>query len=158
MTTPVVVATRRWTERACDELASQFDVRLNQEDHPLSLDEVRLRCGWALQKFEKTPEVENLLVKLLMTTEAEDPEHWIKYNAALALGRQGNQKAKSELQSMLAGHNPPNVRQSAAHVYLRVAQETDEGFVRTFANDKDPIVRKLMRGVLTELTTASSSP
>ena len=47
MTTPVVVATRRWTERACDELARQFDVRLNQEDHPLSLDEVRLRCEGA---------------------------------------------------------------------------------------------------------------
>ena len=44
MTTAVVVATRRWTERACDELTRQFDVRLNQEDHPLSLDEVRLRC------------------------------------------------------------------------------------------------------------------
>ena len=45
--TPVVVATRRWTERACDELTRQFDVRLNQEDHPLSLDEVRLRCEGA---------------------------------------------------------------------------------------------------------------
>ena len=47
MTTPVVVATRRWTQRACDELARQFDVRLNQEDHPLSLDEVRSRCEGA---------------------------------------------------------------------------------------------------------------
>ena len=47
MMTPVVVATRRWTERACDELTRQFDVRLNQEDHPLSLDEVRLRCEGA---------------------------------------------------------------------------------------------------------------
>jgi|TARA_B100000959_G_scaffold236844_1_gene255894 glyoxylate reductase len=47
MTTAVVVATRRWTERACDELTRQFDVRLNQEDHPLSLDEVRLRCEGA---------------------------------------------------------------------------------------------------------------
>tara|TARA_Y100000588_G_scaffold115234_1_gene126344 strand:- start:6302 stop:7273 length:972 start_codon:yes stop_codon:yes gene_type:complete len=47
MTTPVVVATRRWTERACDELTRQFDVRLNQEDHPLTLDEVRLRCEGA---------------------------------------------------------------------------------------------------------------
>ena len=45
--TPVVVTTRRWTERACDELTRQFDVRLNQEDHPLSLDEVRLRCEGA---------------------------------------------------------------------------------------------------------------
>ena len=47
MTTPVVVATRRWTEHACDELARQFDARLNQEDHSLSLDEVRLRCEGA---------------------------------------------------------------------------------------------------------------
>ena len=47
MTTPVVVATRRWTQRACDELARQFDVRLNQEDHPLSLDEVLSRCEGA---------------------------------------------------------------------------------------------------------------
>ena len=47
MTTPVVVATRRWPERACDELAKQFDARLNQEDHSLSLDEVRLRCEGA---------------------------------------------------------------------------------------------------------------
>jgi len=115
--------------------------------------EVRLRCGWALQKFEGIPEVENLLVKLLMVTDEEDPEHWIKYNAALALGRQGNQKAKSELQSMLAGHNPPNVRQSAAHVFFKVALSTDEGYVRTFANDKDPIVRNLMRGVLNRLSS-----
>ena len=47
MTTPVVVATRRWTQRACDELARQFDVRLNQEDYSLSLDEVRRRCEGA---------------------------------------------------------------------------------------------------------------
>ena len=47
MTKPVVVATRRWTQRACDELMKLFDTRLNQEDHPLSLDEVRLRCDGA---------------------------------------------------------------------------------------------------------------
>ena len=47
MTKPVVVATRRWTEHACDELARQFDARLNQEDKSLSLDDIRLRCEGA---------------------------------------------------------------------------------------------------------------
>lgn len=120
--------------------------------------EVRLRCGWALQKFDEDSEVESLLLRLLMTSDAEDPEHWIKYNAALALARQGNQKAKPELQSMLAGHNPPNVRQSAAHVYFRLALESDEGFVRTFINDKDPVVRGLMKSALTKTYGSTEGP
>lgn len=115
--------------------------------------QVLIRCGWALQNFADRSNVRMMLVDLM----AHD-DKMVRYNAALALARKGEDVAKPVIQTMIApSERDRKIRYSAAVQLHNIADDTDIEWIRTVMyTEPEPRIKNVLKLLLERLEGVST--